>query len=291
MRRLRPLVLLPLLAACATTGASPGTSSSTPPAAGAPGAGGPAAAAPTGEALPAPTPARRPSPEEARAAARAAVEAPDRSEADRALDAGRKPAELLAFAGVAPGMHVAELLAGAGSTTELLARAVGVEGRVYGHNTPFVLQRFAEKRWAERLAKPVMARVVRVDAEFEEPLPPEARGLDVVVSHAIYHDTVWMKADRARMNAAVFRALRPGGVYLVVDSSARPGSGLADVETLHRIDEQRVRQEVQQAGFRLDAEGDFLRNPQDPRDWNAAPNAAADKRGTSDRFVLRFVKP
>ena len=83
------------------------------------------------------------------------------------------------------------------------------------------------------------------------------------------------------------------GVYGIADHSARPGTGLADVQTLHRIDERTVREEVEKAGFRLAAEGDFLRNPADARDWNASPNAAekAGKRGTSDRFALRFVKP
>jgi predicted methyltransferase len=89
----------------------------------------------------------------------------------------------------------------------------------------------------------------------------------------------------------VFAALKPGGFYAIVDHSAAAGSGLKDVETLHRIDEDTVKQEITKAGFRLDAESDVLRNPEDPRDWNASPRAAAEKRGTSDRFTLRFVKP
>ena len=100
-----------------------------------------------------------------------------------------------------------------------------------------------------------------------------------------------MKADRERMNRAVFQALRPGGIYGIVDHSAVAGHGLTDVETLHRIDEAVVRREVEAAGFRLAAEADFLRNPADPRDWNASPRSAGDRRGTSDRFVLEFVKP
>ncbi len=149
------------------------------------------------------------------AAAQAIVDAPDRTEADKAIDAGRQPAALLQFVGVGPGMKVAELMAGGGYTTELLARAVGPTGTVYGQNPKFVLERFAEKPWSERLARPVNAKVVRADREFDEPLPPEVTDLDAVVSHAIYHDTVWLKADRAKMNAAVFRALKPGGMYVV----------------------------------------------------------------------------
>jgi predicted methyltransferase len=221
----------------------------------------------------------------------AAVDAPDRSPDDRALDGGRHPAELLRFAGVAPGQRVAEIFAGGGYTTELLARVVGPTGKVYGQNTPLILERFAEKPWSARLAKPVMSNVVRVDRELGDPLPPDARSLDAVFSVLVYHDTVWMGADRARLNAAIFQALRPGGVYVVVDHSARAGTGTADVQTFHRIDEQVVKTEVLAAGFRLVNEASFLRNPADTRDWNDSPHAAAGRRGTSDRFVLEFAKP
>jgi predicted methyltransferase len=224
-------------------------------------------------------------------AVRAAVDAEDRLVADRTLDPGRKPAETLAFFGVQPGMRVAELAAGGGYTAELVARVVGPTGTVYGHNTPFILQRFAEGPWSARLARPAMRNVVRVDRDFDDPLPPDARDLDVVLLILFYHDTVWMKADRARMNAAIYRALKPGGVYGIIDHSAKPGSGVADVETLHRIDEKVVRDEITAAGFRLEAEASFLRNPADTRDWNDSPRAAAERRGTSDRFVLKFVKP
>jgi predicted methyltransferase len=221
----------------------------------------------------------------------AIVAAPDRSEADRALDAGRHPAELLAFLGIAPGMKVADLGAGGGYTTELLARAVGPTGKVYGQNNKFILEKFAQKPWSERLAKPVMKGVVRVDREFDDPLPPEARDLDAVVLFIFYHDTVWMGADRDKMNRAIFAALKPGGVYGIVDHSGKPGTGTTEAKTLHRIEEKTVREEVERAGFKLAGSADFLRNPADPRDWNASPSSAGDKRGTSDRFVLKFVKP
>jgi predicted methyltransferase len=224
-------------------------------------------------------------------APQAIVAAPDRTEADRKLDAGRKPVEFLRFLAVTPGMKVAELFAGGGYTTELLARAVGPSGVVYGQNTPFVLQRFAEKPWSERLKRPVNARVVRVDRELDDPLPPEARDLDLVVSNIIYHDTVWQGVDRAKMNAAIHAALKPGGRYVICDSSAKEGSGAAAAKTLHRIDEALVRSEVTAAGFQLVATADFLRNPQDTRDWNSSPMAAGERRGTSDRFCLAFRKP
>jgi predicted methyltransferase len=100
-----------------------------------------------------------------------------------------------------------------------------------------------------------------------------------------------MKTDRERMNRAVFASLRPGGIYAVVDHSAGAGRGLDDAGTLHRIEESVVRKEVEAAGFALAAEAGFLRNPADARDWNDSPLAAKERRGSSDRFVLRFVKP
>jgi predicted methyltransferase len=219
------------------------------------------------------------------------VDAPDRDPKDRELDAGRRPAELLSFAGIKPGMHVAELFAGTGYTTELLARTVGPAGSVYAENNKFILEKYAAKPWADRLAKPVMKSVVRVDRELDDPLPPEARDLDAVFFVLNYHDAVWMQTDRDKMNKAVLGALKPGGEYVVVDHYAKDGAGVNDVKTLHRIEKATVVAEVTKAGFKLSKEGDFLRNPSDTRDWNASPMAAKDRRGTSDRFVLVFVKP
>jgi len=218
------------------------------------------------------------------------VAAPDRSKADRALDGGRKPGQLLAFFGVKPGMRVAELGAGTGYTSELLARAVGKDGVVYAQNPPFVIEHFGD-RWSKRLAKPVMANVVRIDRDWNDPLPASVKNLDAVFIVLFYHDTVWMGADRSKMNAAVFRALKSGGEYVIVDHSARKGVGAAEAGTLHRIEESVVREEVPQVGFKLNAVSDFLRNPYDLRDWNDAPRAAGPRRGSSDRFVLKYVKP
>jgi predicted methyltransferase len=216
---------------------------------------------------------------------------PERLESDRALDAGRRAEELLAFLDVAPGQSLGEIGAGGGYTTELVARAVGDRGRIYAENNRFVLERFAAKPWGDRLQRRAMRNVIRVDREFDDPFPPEARDLDGVYVVLMYHDAVWMGADRERMNRAAFSALRPGGFYFIVDHAARPGSGAADAKTLHRIDEAFVVAEVERAGFKLHAVADFLRNPADKRDWNASPSAAGDRRGSSDRFALQFVKP
>jgi len=225
------------------------------------------------------------------ALANAVVTAADRSPEDRALDAGRKPAELLAFLGIQPGWRVADLGAGGGYTTELLTRAVGDEGTVYGQNSKAVLKMFAEKAWSARLAKPVMKGVVRMDRDFDDPFPGDMPPLDAVTMVLFYHDTVWLGVDREAMNKAVFAALKPGGVFLIVDHSARTGDGIKVTDTFHRIEEDAVKSEVLAAGFVLDGEADFLRNSDDTRDWNDSPRAAGERRGTSDRFVLRFRKP
>jgi predicted methyltransferase len=220
------------------------------------------------------------------------VDSPDRTEADRKLDPGRHPKEMLHFLGVRNGMKVLDLGAGPGYTTELIARAVAPDGVVYMQNDPRWLP-FLKDALNERFTHPAMQRVVRAEVQFDDPVPPEAMDLDLVVMNVIYHDIVNMPVDRSHMNKTIFDAVRPGGVYIVIDSSAKDGTGLAETKTLHRIDESVVKDEVQQAGFRLDAESDFLRNPTDARDWNASPTAAekVGKRGTSDRFALRFVKP
>ncbi len=268
----------------------PACGGSTPPPAAAPSptpsAAAPVAALTSASASPAPTP-----PAGDVAAIQHSLDTPERSADDRQLDPGRHPAEMLAFFGIAPGMKVAELGAGGGYTSEALARVVGPTGTVYGQNSKWILGRFAEKPWSARLTEPAMKNVVRLDREFDDPFPPTVRNLDAVLIVLFYHDTVWQKVDRAKMNRAVFDALRPGGIYGIVDHSSRVGAGLTDVQTLHRIDEPVVREEVEHAGFEFVKEADFLRNPADTRDWSTSPREAGARRGTSDRFVLEFVKP
>src|SRR4029079_17860391 len=97
--------------------------------------------------------------------------------------------------------------------------------------------------------------VIRVNREFDDPLPPEAKGLDVVFMVLFYHDTVWLETDRAKMNQAIFAALKPGGVFAIVDHSGRPGTGSTETKTLHRIEEKTVRSEIEAAGGPLAAGG------------------------------------
>jgi predicted methyltransferase len=216
---------------------------------------------------------------------RAIVASPDRTEADRQTDQRRKPELLLGFTGVRQGMNVLDMGAGAGYSTELLARAVGPRGTVYAQESPGASAR-ARERFDERAKTPPMKNVVRVLRDYDDPVPPTVQNLDLVTFFFAYHDTAFMAVDRARMNRALFDALKPGGVLVVTDHSAQPGAGISVVKTLHRIEESTLRREIEAAGFKLIAEADFLRNPGDLRD------AIVFRPQTPvDEFVLKFVKP
>ncbi|VTU13503.1 putative methyltransferase [Variovorax sp. SRS16] len=248
------------------------------------------------------------------------VASPDRSEADRRNDVRRKPQEMLAFIGVRPGMVALDLSAAGGYTTELIARAVGPTGRVYGQSPPRPpMSRPAQPEGAaapmmpmpmpmpmgaaaapagaprpspvalaERAKNPNAGHIVADVRPFEDPVPPElaSNGLDLVTLMFNYHDFGHMGVDRAAVNRAVFAALKPGGMYVIADHAGRPGTGISESGTLHRIEESFLRAEVEQAGFKLAAEGTFMRNPSDPRDRNT-PEPPQPK----DEFVLKFVKP
>ncbi|MBK0393965.1 class I SAM-dependent methyltransferase [Ramlibacter algicola] len=229
----------------------------------------------------------------------AIVAAPDRAAADRRNDERRKPVETLAFVGVQPGMVVADISAGRGYTSELLARAVGPSGKVYAQRLPPPANAPTPPpptstgpapmpTLAQRTANPALAGVlVPVVRPFDDPVPAEAHGrLDLVTLMFNYHDFGHMGVDRTRLNRAVFEALKPGGSYVIADHSGRPGTGISESGTLHRVEEAFVVREVEAAGFRLERRGDFLRNPNDPRD-RETPEPAMPK----DEFVLRFVKP
>jgi predicted methyltransferase len=218
-----------------------------------------------------------------------AVNSTNRPTADRKLDASRKPEQLMAFFGIKPGMKVADLWAGGGYTTELLARVVGPDGKVYSQNMEFPEKRkSAEKMWKDRATEPGVANVLEVTKPFDSPevLPVPPSSLDAVIMNLNYHDMVGRGYDRDKLNAAVLKALKPGGIYGLVDNSAKSGSGARDANTLHRIDENFETAEIEKAGFRLAATSDVLRNPKDPR---TEPFWKLDHQ--QDRFVLKFIKP
>jgi predicted methyltransferase len=109
--------------------------------------------------------------------------------------------------------------------------------------------------------------------------------------HLVYHDTVWLGADRTGMNGAIWNALKPGGEFAVIDHSAKDGTGADAAKDLHRIEAKFVQAEIEKSGFKLDRQSDLFKHAEDTRDWSTSPMNAADKRGTSDRFVLVFKKP
>jgi len=212
--------------------------------------------------------------------ARAVIENPIRTDRDRQMDASRKPTEFLAFAQVGAGMRVLDISAGAGYTTQLMALAVGPSGKVWAQSPN------PAPALTKRLADHPQSNVVISKRPFDDPVPEDATGLDVVTLVNNYHDISYLPVDRAQMNRKLFAALKPGGRYIVMDHAAAAGSGISAGKTLHRIDEAVVMEEARQAGFVLDGEAAFLRNPSDARD-----KLSTAQEQTSDKFVLRFVKP
>jgi predicted methyltransferase len=208
---------------------------------------------------------------------------------DTARDVNRHPAETLAFANVQPGARVGEIFPGGGYFTRLFAVAVGDEGRVYPLIRPDGVAADFETpviAVAAQYPSATMARSPYDALAFPEPL-------DVVFTAQNYHDlaiTEYGMGDRNGMNASAFAALKPGGLYVIIDHSAPDG---AAVETggenvTHRIDQATVRREVEAAGFVFDGESDVLRNPADTRTTNVFDPAI---RGHTDQFMMRFRKP
>lgn len=212
--------------------------------------------------------------------AQAAIASPLRTDQDRRMDASRKPAEFLPFTGVAPGMMVLDVSAGAGYTSQLLVLSVGPQGKV-------LAQRQAPgDALTKRLADNPQANFIPVYRSFEDPIPPDAPQLDLITLVNNYHDIVYQPIDRAKMNQRFFAALKPGGRFVIVDHSAKPGTGISVAKSLHRIDQAVIVSELTQAGFVLDAEGQFMRNAADTREVSSGDGAV-----NTDKFVLRFVKP
>jgi predicted methyltransferase len=216
----------------------------------------------------------------------AIVAAPDRADTDRQTDQRRQPAKMLAFAGVQTGMRILDMEASAGYSTELLARSVEPAGTVYAQDSAAVIERFVKDKFDIRAQKPAMKNVVHVVRDFDDPIPPDVSGLDMITFFFAYHDITYMPVDRAVMNKKMFGALKPGGFLIVADHSAKLGEGITVAKTLHRIEESTLRQEIEAAGFKLLAEGDFLRHPEDPRDA-----AVFRPQVPTDEFVLKYQKP
>jgi predicted methyltransferase len=214
---------------------------------------------------------------------RDAVASKDRPAADVARDAARKPAELLALAGVKPGDKVVEYGAFGQYFTRFLADIVGPKGSVTMIDLPYTEQRSGKASRDFAAAHP-NTRYVNQDYNTAE-LPAN---LDAVVIVLYYHDLSLNKIDIPSFNARVFKALKPGGTYFIVDHNARPGSGREDTQKIHRIDPAVVKQEIQAAGFELVTDSKLLANPADD---HTAMVFSGGIRGETDQSVLKFRKP
>ncbi|THD63651.1 methyltransferase [Phenylobacterium sp.] len=213
-----------------------------------------------------------------------------RPPADSSRDVARKPAELLALAEVKPGQKVADFMMGGGYFTRILSPAVGPKGQVYAYQIGELIKMRPASGTDQQKVVADYANVTALNGPIAHAGLPE--GLDLVLTVQNYHD-LHLKAfpaDNAdTVNKEVFKALKPGGLYVIVDHAATPGSPLAVADSLHRIDEAIVKQEVEAAGFKLVAEDDkLLASPADAHDKNVFDPAI---RGHTDQFILKFRKP
>ena len=222
-----------------------------------------------------------------KAVAAAAVADPSRPADDRARDADRKPAAMLEFAGVRPGMTVIDAIPGGGYFTRLFSAAVGPTGTVYAYVPDEMLKKGSGP--LDRLAA-IAASNSNVKVEHNPLLQPgPANVADVVWTSQNYHDLHNMAGvDVVEFDRQVLRTLKPGGVFVVLDHAAKAGSGLADTNTTHRIDPNIVRQELVAAGFVYDGESKVLANASDDHTLKVFDPAL---RGKTDQFAYRFRKP
>lgn len=220
------------------------------------------------------------------AAIAAAVADSARPEADKARDAARKPAEIVAFAGVKSGDVVAEVSPGGGYYTRILAKTVGPDGKVFALVPAAFANRPGGLDAITALAKQY-PNVTVIPADFTDLKLPEP--VDLVWTTENYHDFNNGPADRiAAINRSAFAALKPGGTYFVEDHEAAAGTGTSAASTLHRIDPAAVKEQVKAAGFALEAESDLLANPKDPKTVAVRDPSV---QGETEKFALRFRKP
>lgn len=224
----------------------------------------------------------------------AAIASPDRPKSDLEQDARRKPAQVLEFAGIGPGMHVIDVFSAGGYFTELLARTVGATGQVIAYNNPPYAS-FAAKAIVTRYADDRLPNVKQVTCKIEE-IDLVASSLDAALFIMSYHDLYWRPDDGSwpatdpmQLLAKLHAALKPGGIVIVEDHVANPGGEPDKVVTdLHRIDPELVKRDFAKAGFVFDGESRVLANPEDDHTKLVFDEAI---RGQTDRFLYRFRKP
>lgn len=243
-------------------------------------------------ATPEPAALEQPAPAEPAAAPhdlQSSLAATSRPEADRSRDAGRKPAQVVEFLGIEPGMNVIDLMAGGGYYTEVLSLAVGPEGSVVAQNTDAALQfrdGANEKAISERLSGNRLPNVTRLNENFDE-ITPEDGTFDAAITALNFHDVYNRSGPEAAvaMLEAVYAILEPGGVLGVIDHAGDPD---ADNEALHRVSSAKVVESAEAAGFIVAAESDILRNEADDHSLAVFDEAI---RGRTDRFLLKLQKP
>ncbi|GAA0564631.1 class I SAM-dependent methyltransferase [Rhizomicrobium electricum] len=217
----------------------------------------------------------------------AAIADSHRPAADTARDAARKPADMLEFIGLKPGMKVMDLIPGSGYFTRLFAAAVGPKGHVYAYQPTEFDGFLKDKEPAVNAVAKEYPNVTVVRASVNALTVPDK--LNVIWTSQNYHD---LKngggSDTAQVNKAAFAALKHGGLYIVLDHAAAPGSGARDTNTLHRIDPATVKAEVMAAGFVYIGDSAALANPADDHTKAVFDPAI---RGHTDQFVLKFKKP
>lgn len=248
-----------------------------------------------------------------------------RTQADRDSDAMRKPADMVEFAGIKPGSHVVDISPGAGYFTRIFAKVVGPNGKVYAvSNPPRQRPAGAPAAGAAPAGAPAAGAMQGMPAMGGAPAaggrgpggappappPPLNQGypnvelvqapvsiaqgftlpekVDVIWTSRNYHDFKNASDDLTAFNKAVFDALKPGGIFIVLDHAADEGDTPDVTRRLHRIQESRVKADVQAVGFKLAGESNILRNPQDNK---RESNSEADVRGHTDQFILKFQKP
>jgi len=222
----------------------------------------------------------------------AAVADPARPQADRDRDADRKPAECIAFAGLKPGQHIADLIPGGGYFTRIFSGVVGPKGQVFAVAPPKRPDAPPDRPEPSAAVRAIAADAhypnvnVSVEKVAELKLP---QNLDMVWTSQNYHDVHNVpNIDVAAFNKAVFESLKPGGIYIVIDHAAEKGAGFTVTSTLHRSDSDAVKTEVMAAGFKFDGSSDVIANPADDHKTAVFEKSLHDK---TDRYVLKFRKP
>jgi predicted methyltransferase len=218
----------------------------------------------------------------------AAVADKDRPKDDTDRDTDRHPADIMTMTELKPGGRAVDVGPGrTGYYTKIMSRIVGANGKVFMFNPTWVAEKFPVAiEGAAILNKAGYANVEgsvqpMAEIKFDQPV-------DLVFMSQLYHDQIWQKIDVAKMNKAIFDALKPGGVFFVIDHTGPGVTTVEQIDKTHRVEPSLVKQQVLAAGFELVAESDLLKNPADPKTANVFDKSI---RGKTDQFVFKFRRP